>query len=288
MSGSLLVVGASGLVGSELATRARSRGWKVEGAARRVQRQATRALDLGDRDQLERALVEVNPAALAICSAWPHVDGCEIDPARSERENVGTVRNAVEATRGSAVRLIYFSTDHVFDGARAGAYLESDQVRPPSVYARHKRAAEELLLERGGALICRTSYVFGVEAQRKSFVYRVVDAHRTGEPLKVPERQGGCPTWSRWLADSTLSLLEEGINGVVHLTSGRFLSKADWARLIAARLGLTVELRELPWKEAGQVAPRPERVVLASERHTLSHPVLEEVLENERSGIISS
>src|SRR5207248_1223616 len=106
------------------------------------------------------------PTHVAIASAWPHVDGCEVDPARSRRENVETVENLLSELPGETP-VVFYSTDAVFDGESRGAYVESSPVSPRSVYARHKREIEELLLARGRALVARTAWVFGEEIRRK-------------------------------------------------------------------------------------------------------------------------
>jgi len=282
----LLIVGASGLVGTHVVNDARRRGLGVDGVARRARGEATRALNLEDRGALETLLGGLNPDAIVLCTAWPYVDGCEKDPARSERENVGTVRNVIEATNGSKLPLAWFSTDHVFDGTKA-SYVESDAVNPTSVYAKHKRAAEELLLSRGHALIARTSYVFGVEADRKNFVYRVLDAAHGRTPLKVPLKQGGTPTWAGWLATCSLDALINRTTGVLHLAGPELLTKANWARKIAQQLQLPpVEVVETSWAEAGQVAPRPESVRLASERGAPPHPNLNTILAQLKAALV--
>lgn len=282
----VLVVGASGLVGAHLVQAARARGDAVTGAARRPQREATVEVDLLDRGGLEAALAAHRPELLALCSAWPYVDGCEQDPARSHRENVETVANAIAATKGSGAALLWFSTDHVFDGTRP-RHGESDPVNPVSVYARHKREAESLLEDRGNALVVRTAYVFGAEPARKSFPYRVVDAAKAGAVLKVPRAQAGCPTWAGWLAESSLELLSMGLRGVVHLTGGELLTKAAWARRIASGLALgEVRVEEVDWALAGQVAPRPASVCLKTERHALVQPPLDELLMVHRQSLL--
>ncbi len=263
----LLVVGASGLVGAELCARA---GGTVLGAARHIDGAATTVVDLLDRASIDRVLTSFNPDTIAICSAWPYVDGCESDPARSHRDNVETVQNVVAATAGSKAKILFFSTDHVFDGKKDGPYVESDPVNPLSVYARHKLEVEALLQHRGHSLVCRTAWVFGVEARKKNFVYRVIGHARDGTELRVPSGQSGCPTWTGWLCESAVSLLLEGVEGVVHLTGEREFTKAQWATEIVTDLGLpALKLAETDWRLAGQVAPRPDRVAVTSERHLL-------------------
>lgn len=284
MSGRLLVAGASGLVGSEVLRAAA--GWSSHGVARTVSGLATESMDLLEVSAIERVVDRVNPDAVVIASAWPWVDGCEQDPARSHRENVQTVRNLLQVL-GPTPRVVFFSTEHVFDGL-AAVYDERAPTHPLSVYAQHKREVEEVLLTRGRSLVARTSYVFGAEARRKNFMYRVIDASEQRAPLKVPSAQAGMPTWSCWLAASSLELLKRGFEGIAHLTGPQVLTKAQWARLLATGLALPdVEIVEVPWQESGQIAPRPERVRLLSTNHELHHPPLLELLTLERAALLT-
>ncbi len=280
-----LVVGASGLVGSHLAAHlANAADTEVVGVARSVGGAATQGCDLDDLGATRRVLAEVKPDVVVVASAWPHVDGCEADPARSFRENVGTVQK-LASLASADVSIVFFSTDHVFDGAKP-VYVESDDVRPLSVYAQHKREVEELLLERGNALVVRTAWVFGVEARKKNFVYRVIDAARRKETLRVPAGQIGCPTWAPWLAESTKCFVDERMRGIVHATGKIAMTKAEWAKTIVRELALPeIEIIEVPARESGQVAPRPDRVVLGTERHTRVHPDVRDVLRRERAAL---
>lgn len=280
----LLVFGASGLVGTEVMKAAST--WTALGVARNVSGLASEAVDLLDCAALERTVARFLPDVVVVASAWPWVDGCEQDPQRSHRENVQTVRHLASVVPPST-RIVFFSTDHVFDG-ELRAYDEDAETRPLSVYARHKREVEELLLARGRSLVVRTSYVFGAEARRRNFMYRVIDAAHAGTSLDVPSEQAGMPTWSVWLAESTLELVRRGVEGVAHLTGPDVLTKAQWARLIARGLALpSLQVREVPWRESGQVAPRPVRVPLISTRHDLRHPPLLEVLERHRDVLLA-
>jgi dTDP-4-dehydrorhamnose reductase len=282
----LLVVGASGLVGSELMREAHPPRWVAHGVARSVAGLATESMDLLDPKAIEAVVDRVQPHGVVVASAWPWVDGCEQDPDRSYRENVQTVKNLLEVV-GHQTAVAFFSTEHVFDGRRS-EYDELAPTNPLSVYAQHKRDVEELLLTRGRALVARTSYVFGAEARRKNFMYRVIDAAAQGVPLKVPSAQAGMPTWSKWLARATLTLLERGVFGVAHLTGPEVLTKAQWAAVLVRGLGLLkgMEIVEVPWQQSGQIAPRPERVRLVSTIHDLQHPPLLETLVLERDALL--
>lgn len=293
MSGRLLVVGASGLVGAEVMRAASSSmaggngsAWSAHGVARTVGGSASEAMDLLDLKAIERVVSHFRPEAVVIASAWPWVDGCQKDPERSERENVQTVKNLLQVL-GPSPRVAFFSTEHVFDGSQF-SYAEDAETHPLSVYARHKRAVEELLLSRGHSLVARTSYVFGAEPRRKNFMYRVIEASEERAPLRVPSAQAGMPTWSAWLATATLELLGRSYEGIAHLTGPDVLTKAQWARLLAQGLALPhLEIVEVPWQESGQLAPRPERVRLVSTRHELHHPPLLDLLVRERASLLS-
>jgi dTDP-4-dehydrorhamnose reductase len=268
----LAVIGASGLVGAELVRRARAQNIATAGAARTVRGEATTAVDLSDRKSLAAFFENESPTHIAVAAAWPYVDGCEKDPARSHRENVETIENVI-AEAGSKIKIVFFSTDHVFDGKKATSYVESDATNPLSVYAKHKLEVEQLLGARGNSLVVRTAWVFGEELGKKNFVYRVAAAARAGELLKVPEKQSGCPTWTGWLTETTLSLLNDDANGIVHVTGNQAFSKRDWAIEIADALSLAgLRVEEASWTESGQIAPRPAHVALKSERHTYVQP----------------
>jgi dTDP-4-dehydrorhamnose reductase len=265
----MLVVGASGLVGSSLVRAGRARGWTVTGAARRVRGAADVVLDLCDPDAVAAVVERVRPDVIAIASAWPWVDGCERDPARSLRENVGTVENVLRAAADA--RVVYYSTDHVFDGERV-TYVETDPPSPLNVYARHKRASEELLLARGRALVIRTSWVFGPEDEGKNFVYQVVRAAQAGQTMRLPRGQAGCPTGSDVLAATTCALLEEGVEGIVHVAGEELFTKAEWARTVSEALALgALAIEEVDVVPGPTVAPRPDRVQLRSVRHGHRH-----------------
>ncbi len=247
---------------------AEARGASVLGVARQVRARATLALDAGDRAALDRVLADFQPDVIALAAAWSHVDGCERDPERSWRENVGTIETLLAATTGASARLVFYSSDYVFDG-RAEHATEGTPTSPLNVYGRHKCAAEERLLARSGALVVRTSWVYGDDPGGKSFPDQVRRAAAVGTAFVVTSVAGasnddagpvGCPTDAHWLAERTLACLDAGLDGIVHLAGARVIPRAAWAREIAP--GAEVVVRA-PRPDA---APRPARVVLRSER----------------------
>ena len=266
----LLVVGATGLLGAELMALA------PEGTVGLSRSAAQAKVDLLDERALAQAFQTHAPTCVVIAAGWNHVDGCERAPEQSAQENVAAIENLIACA--TSARLIYVSTDHVFDGSST-ADDESATPNPLNVYARHKRKAEERILACDNSLVVRTSYLFGKEARRRNFVYRVLDAASERTPLRVPQGQAGTPTWARALARELLALAQAPERrGVLHRVGPEVLTKAAWARRIADVLGLPpLVVTEVSPQEAGQVAPRPARVHLTT-RVPWLHPPLEVAL----------
>ncbi|MBI3333605.1 MAG: SDR family oxidoreductase, partial [Candidatus Omnitrophica bacterium] len=160
--------------------------------------------------------------------------------------------------------VVYYSTDHLFDGTRE-SYAESDEPHPLNLYAESKRAGEEairgILPQRH--LILRTAWLYGPDAMRRNFVLRLVDQLRAGHAADVPEDQWGSPTQSEDLAAASLFLIERGLWGTFHAAGPDWISRASLALKICATFGLDpTRLRPVPTSSLGQAARRPLRIRL--------------------------
>ena len=177
-------------------------------------------------------------------------------------------------------RLIFFSTDYVFDGT-AGPYGESAQPHPLNVYGRDKLAAEVAI---AGILpdahaIVRTTVVFGPERARKNFVLRLYDQLSAGQSLLVPDDQIGTPTWSADLAEAAIALFQEKVSGVVHVAGPTLVSRYDFAVRAAEILGLDPQLlRRCRTASLDQAARRPLAAGLTSTRFNRRMHTVDEAL----------
>ncbi len=189
-------------------------------------------------------------------AAWTDVDGAESDPAGAERVNVEGTRNV--AALGAPV--VYFSTDYVFDGTKREPYVESDEPRPLSVYARTKLEGEREVRD---GWIVRSSWLFGWAGT--NFVRTMLGLGVERDEVSVVADQVGCPTYVRHLAEATREVLSLP-GGVWHLASEGECSWAGFARAIFEEAGVDCRVREITTEELGRPAPRPAQSVLRSER----------------------
>ncbi|MER3416006.1 MAG: NAD(P)-dependent oxidoreductase [Gemmataceae bacterium] len=271
-----LVIGASGQVGWQLYQRLRKLGPCI-GTYRTYVRAGLIPLDLTCAAAVGALVRRSQPDLCFVPAAWTFMDGAEQQPARCLAVNVdGLTTLAKHIARSSCRRLVFFSTDHVF-GARPIPWHEEERPAPVSVYGRSKWLAEQMLADLlpDRHLILRTSWVFGPDAQRKNFVYRLLDAARRGEALLASDKEHGQPTYGPDLARCAIRLAVDEARGIYHVVGPERLTRWHWARTIAHELGL-VGVRLLPapsgiepacWSgtdpSAGQRAPRPQQIALA-------------------------
>ena len=164
----VLIVGASGLIGSHLMGAAGVRCIEGVGTYRHHPKDGLIRLDLADQPATERLLDSVRPDWVVHAAGWTWVDGCEKDPARAVDENCTQPVRLARACRDRGIRFGYLSTTYIFDG-ESGPYSEDAIPRPINEYGRSKWSAECRLQEvlDGRALIFRTICVWGFEEQQK-------------------------------------------------------------------------------------------------------------------------
>lgn len=253
-----LVFGGTGIVGRATVAAARRRGFPALGLSRGQ-------ADIGEPERVAAAIAAFRPALVVNCAAFTRVDDCETAPERAFAVNAEAVGIVARACARAGCRLLHLSTDYVFDGAGAHPYREEDATGPRSVYGASKLAGEASALEAPGALVVRTSWVFG--AGGPNFVDTIralLEARRA--PLRVVADQIGAPTYARFLARALLDLGESGAEGRVHYRNREPVSWFEFARAIVAALGLEVEVVPVATSEFPRPAPRPAYSVLAVER----------------------
>lgn len=256
----LAVVGANGQVGRQVVAECRRMGIDVVEVSRTGSTSGWIA-DLRDGASIHRALVSAKPSHVLLAAAATNVAWCEANAQNAWRINVDGTRSVTEATRDIGARLVFISTDYVFDG-RAGPYDETATPSPINAYGRQKLAGEELVLSQPDGLVVRTCQVFGRDPQRKNYVLRVADALVGGETVTAERELFGTPTYSLDLARAMLALIEAGVVGVRNVAGDRWLSRFDLALAVAAAAGVEAK-RIVPGDVVGDI-PRPLRSGLRS------------------------
>jgi dTDP-4-dehydrorhamnose reductase len=189
-------------------------------------------------------------------AAWTDVDGAEADPAGAESVNVAGTANVVSL----GVPLVYYSTDYVFDGAKGEPYVESDEPRPLSVYARTKLAGEREVRD---GWIVRSSWLFG--ATGHNFVRTMLRLGRERDEVSVVDDQRGSPTYVAHLAAATREIVELP-HGLYHVAADGDCTWADFAEAIFEEAGIDCRVRRISTADWGAPAPRPAYSVLRSEK----------------------
>jgi dTDP-4-dehydrorhamnose reductase len=209
-------------------------------------------LDVADRDAVLQAVGQLRPHVVVHSGAWTDVDGCELDPDRAFRVNALGTRNIVEAARLSGARVVYISTDYVFDGRASRPYVEWDATDPLSVYGRSKLGGESELGPED--TVVRSSWLCG--STGRNFVKTVVERATSDQPLRVVDDQHGSPTFTDDLATLVRRLVVERRPGVFHVTNQGATTWFHLAREVVGLAGLDPD-RVQPCTTSELDPPRP-------------------------------
>jgi dTDP-4-dehydrorhamnose reductase len=235
-----LILGASGLVGGNCMREFKAEGWNCLGTHFSFATEDTvffNTLDLEASDT--QAIDAFKPEVIVHCGALTWVDYCETNVEESHQKTVVSTLNAIALAKRYGAKLVYLSTDYVFDG-RKGFYTEEDPVRPLSVYGRHKLEAEEAVRSSDVShLICRITNVYGDEIRGKNFVSRLSENMRKGDPmeLKLPYDQYATPVNAQDVAKAIFRLLSAGKEGLYHFASTDYLNRVQLAQRVMSYFG---------------------------------------------------
>jgi dTDP-4-dehydrorhamnose reductase len=224
-------------------------------------------VDLQEEAETQQVVEAFRPDAVIHCAARPSVDWCEENPGPARRLNCEATLNVLEAAERVGARLVFLSTDYVFDG-RSGPYLESAPTRPLNAYGRMKLKMEEAILgSRGEHVVVRTTNVYGFDLESKNFLMVVLARLGRGETVGAAEDQYGTPTHVEDLCRVTRGLLEDETGGLFHVAGPDYLDRVEWARAAAAAFDLPAgQVRGAVTSSLDQAARRPLRAGLATER----------------------
>ena len=218
-------------------------------------------VDLAEPASLAGALAGFAPELIYHLAAMTDVDGCELDPARAERDNVTAAANVAEAAARHGALMVYVSTDYVFDGTATAPIPPEAPVNPLSVYGRTKLAGERAVRERAGRwLIVRTAWLVGVHG--RNFVEAVRERAGRGLPLEVVDDQRGTPTFTFDLAAALVTLGLGGHTGVLHVTNQGECSRHEQAAEILRQTGMRAPLTAVKSDRHPRPARRPAYSVL--------------------------
>jgi dTDP-4-dehydrorhamnose reductase len=254
----ILVTGAAGMLGTDVVRAAEFVNHEVVGLARQD-------LDVTDRRAVERCLLEERPDAVVNCAAYTDVDGAEDDLGGAMDVNAEGAANVAATAAEIGARVLYPSSDYVFDGSKSEPYVESDQPRPLSIYAQTKLAGEhETASADPRHYVVRSAWLFGTAG--RNFVETMLSLARDHGEVLVVRDQVGCPTYTAHLADALVRLLDTEAYGIHHIASQGECSWYEFAQEIFSQAGLSCRVMSCTTDEFGRPAPRPAYSALGTER----------------------
>ncbi|HTQ12084.1 MAG TPA: dTDP-4-dehydrorhamnose reductase [Fimbriimonadaceae bacterium] len=242
----ILVLGGSGMLGTDLVSEVRSRRHEVVAPA------TPEDLDITDPSAMARlGSGELGQFDWVLnCAAYTAVDKAESEVREATEINVLGPGYLAEAVKGIGAKLIHISTDFVFDGRATEPYAEDAPTNPLGVYGRTKRDGEEAVLDANpNALVVRTAWLYGPNGA--SFPRTMILAMEAGKNLRVVADQTGCPTYTADLARVLLDLVERNaFPGIYHAGGPEAMTWHEFAtRAIRA------------WTKSGAPTPRYGTVI---------------------------
>lgn len=245
--------GASGLLGQEL-VRA------LHGA--QLTALSHDEADLRDQPRVERVIRDSHPDWIILSAAFTDVDGCESNRDLAFAVNCEGAVNAAQAARDAGSRLMFLSTDYVFDGTKGSPYETHDPRCPINVYGESKARAEERLLEIiPDACIVRTSWLFGHGG--KCFPATILKLASARPEISVVNDQRGAPTFTRDLASALVQLCTKDARGIVHATNSGNCTWYEFAKQTVTIANLPAAVKPVTTAEFPRPARRPAYSVLS-------------------------
>lgn len=231
-----LILGASGLIGGNLFRLLKAeRKWPVTGTYFSYPANDCVFFNtLNFKDEKNFDVDGFDPDVIVHCGALTHVDYCETNVEESHDKTVRSTENAVELSRKFNARLVFISTDYVFDG-KSGPYTEDDEVNPVSVYGKHKLEAEQVVLNSGlDPLVLRVTNVYGDEERGKNFIARLSKKAREGaeETMKMPFDQYATPVNAFDVGKAIKVLLENEKSGLYNIAGTDFMNRCQLANRV--------------------------------------------------------
>ena len=277
----IFVTGVAGQLGHDVMNELAKRGHEGIGSdlapaysgiqdGSSVTKEPYRSLDITDKAAVKTLLEELRPDAIIHCAAWTAVDLAE-DPDKQEKVraiNAGGTQNIAEACREIDAKMVYISTDYVFDGQGTTPWdPDCKDYKPLNVYGQTKLEGElavsEILQK---YFIVRIAWVFGLNG--KNFIRTMLNVAKTHDTVRVVNDQIGTPTYTFDLSRLLIDMVETEKYGYYHATNeGGFISWYDFTREIYRQAGLSTKVIPVSTAEYGiSKAARPFNSRLSKEK----------------------
>ncbi len=262
----ILVIGAKGMLGRDLVPILQSPreadpsggyevvGWDID------------EIDIRQESSTRSKIESLRPEIVIHLAAYTDVDGCETNADEAFRVNAEGTKHVATGAKACGAKVVYLSTDYVFDGKREDVYVESDLPNPLNVYGHSKLRGEQYLQEQlEDYLIIRTQWLYGLYG--KNFVTSILRQAREKPRLTIVNDQTGSPTYSVDLSKAIVALIRHKSRGVFHVANRETCTWYAFGQAILKFSGVKgVSLIPISSEELGRRALRPSYSVLSTEK----------------------
>ncbi|RII36657.1 dTDP-4-dehydrorhamnose reductase [Clostridium chromiireducens] len=248
----VLVTGVNGQLGYDIVKELDKRGIDSKGID-------IQDLDLTNKTDVINFITDLKPTCVIHCAGYTQVDKAEIEDGETKKcfdiNYRGTEYIAI-ACKDLDIKMVYISTDYVFDGTKTGEYEISDNVNPLSKYGMSKMQGERAILEHlNKYFIIRTSWLFGLNGN--NFINTMINLGKEKEVIDVVFDQLGSPTYTVDLACLICDVVETNKYGIYHATNEGFCSWADLAKKVLEIKNISCKINPISSKEYKSVTIRP-------------------------------
>jgi dTDP-4-dehydrorhamnose reductase len=262
----ILVIGAKGMLGRDLVEMLQSSTETGSSEGFEVVGRDVDEIDIRQEGSTRSKIESLRPGIVIHLAAYTDVDGCEINADEAFRVNAEGTRHVAMGAQACGARVVYLSTDYVFDGRKKEAYVESDPPDPLNVYGQTKLKGEQYLQERvEDHLIIRTQWLYG--RYGKNFVTSILRQAGEKQTLTIVEDQIGSPTYTVDLSEAIMTLIHHKSRGIFHVSNQETCTWYAFGQAILRFSRIeSVSLIPISSKELGRRAVRPSYSVLNTEK----------------------
>lgn len=254
----VLVTGVNGQLGYDVLKELTAKGHEAVGVGRSE-------LDITDESAVSSYVQNLSPEAIIHCAAYTNVDAAETDQEGAYKVNALGTKYLAEAAKFVGAKMVYVSTDYVFDGAGTEPYEVNHPTKPLGVYGETKLVGEKFIQETlEKHFIVRTAWVYGINGN--NFVKTMLKLGQDRKELGVVYDQVGSPTYTVDLAKFLVELIDSEKYGVYHASNEGVCSWHEFAVEIFKQAGMEIQVNPLTSDQFPRPAARPKYSVLSKKK----------------------
>lgn len=234
----ILVTGGSGLLGSRIVGLAKADHQIIPTHFRDSLFPNSMKLDITKKRSVFQIVQRIHPDIIIHTAAETNVDKCENNRVWAWKTNAESTGNLAEASEKTNAKMVYISTDYVFDGEK-GMYTEEDKPNPVDYYGLTKLKGEEFLTQHSkDYVIARPSVVYGWNRRKLNFVTWIIESLRQGKNVQVVDDHFNSPTLADNLAEALFEVIESDLSGIYHIAGSERISRYEFSRKVAKAFDL--------------------------------------------------